>query len=193
MNAMLKVMGTACLIFFVLASGELAAQNSLGVVVRADQWTINSGHLASPQTRPGIAVGLASWGSTGVARAVVGWVSEGNVRPGWMTVGVEGGPRLLVADRLGVGVQLNVAGLDMKAENRREAFRDCRPEDFCLVEAPSYRNGWGLLAGGSLVGSMVPWDRLELTGEYGWNRIWAGANDEEVLRKWSLGAQLRIR
>lgn len=189
---MLKPLGAALLVLL-LTSGNVVAQNAVGVFARGDQWSIDSGHLASPQTRPGVAVGLASWGPPGVARAVLGWVSEGDVSPGWMIVGVEGGPRVVVGERLGIGVQLNVAGLDMKVANRHEAIRACTAEVSCVFEAPSYQNGWGLLVGGSVTGSLMPFDRLELVGEYGWNRIWAGANDEEVLRKWSLGAQFRIR
>jgi len=189
---MLKLLGSALLVL-ILGAGDLAAQNAVGVFARADQWSIDSGHLGSSQTRPGVAVGLGSWGSHGVARAVVGWVSEGDVRPGWMTVGVEGGPRLVVAERIGLGVQLNLAGLDMRVGNRHEAIEACTPEPGCLFEAPGYASGWGLLAGGSVTGSVGILDRLELMGDYGWSRIWAGANQDEVLRKWSLGAQFRIR
>ena len=189
---MLRLLGIG-LTALALGAGELSAQNAVGIFARSDQWSIDSGHLSSTEKRPGFAVGLGSWGSHGAARAAFGWVSEGDVRPGWMTLGVEGGPRLVVADRVGLGAQLAVAGLDMRVDNRHEAIEACTPDAGCLFEAPTYENGWGLLAGGAIVGSLMIVDRLELTTEYGWSRIWAGANSDETLRKWSLGAQFRIR
>jgi hypothetical protein len=174
-----------------MTSADLAAQNVTGVFARFDQWSIDSGHLANSEDRPGVAVGLVSAGAHGMLRAGVGWTPEGDVAPGWTTVKLEGGPHLVLARRVGVGVQANLTALDMKVDNRHAVMEKC--QEGCVFEAPALEGGWGFMVGASLTGHLQPGDRLQLTGEYGRHRVMAGSNETEWLDRWSLGAQFRIR
>ncbi|MEX0979584.1 MAG: hypothetical protein WDZ89_00725 [Gemmatimonadota bacterium] len=170
-----------------------SAQAVHGISVEGERWSIDSGSMGSAETRTGVGFGIGQWSSAGFARARVGWVPQGDVQPGWLTLAFEAGPRLSLGDRVGVGVRAGVGALRMNTGNRRQVIDDCSLQPGCFFEAPGFDEGWGLLLDGGVVGSVELLPALALTGEYGRSRITSGANAGEVLPHVKFGIVYRPR
>lgn len=181
------------LLVLLLVPARGSAQSPHGISVEAERWSIDSGSMGSTETRLGAAFGIGQWTSAGFARARVGWVPQGDVQPGWLTLAFEAGPRLSLGDRVGVSLRGGIGALRMNTGNRRQVIEDCSLQPGCFFEAPGFDEGWGLLLDAGVVGSFELLPALALTAEYGRSRITSGANAGEVLPHVKFGIVYRPR
>jgi len=171
-----------------LAAADLSGQISPVVSASVEQGSIQSFHYAE-RPRRGLSLGLGSGGPDGVARIVIGIVPQGDHEPGWTTVSLEMGPRITLARGLSVGAQGTIGGFDM---NHRPV-QGCSPELGCMSETPVFKEGWGMVGGAVVTGSLEVFTQLSVIGGRRWSWIFRGANKGESLRAWSLGLQYQFR
>jgi len=175
-----------------LAAADVSAQLSPVVSVGAEQGSIQTGYYAE-RPRRGLALGLGSVEPDGTVRLVLGIFPQGDVEPGWTTISVEMGPRFTLARGLSVGAQGTIGGFDMNVGNRHRAIQGCRPEIGCMFEGPTFEEGWGMVGGAVVTGSLEVFTRVSVIGGHRWSWIFAGANKGESLQGWSFGLQYRFR
>lgn len=183
----------ATLLFLLLPAARASAQVSPVVSAGVEQWTLESGHLGSTESRNGFVVSLGAVGAGGGIRLGVGFVPEGRIAPGWKTATVEIGPRVEVVKGLSLGAGGALGGFEMDVGNRHRVAEECSQQVGCMFEAPGFEEGWGLVAGASFSAYLDVSARFGLTAGRGWHWLFSGANEGETLESWSLALLYRLR
>lgn len=193
MTLHIRWIATLGLVPAVVGAAEAVAQEiptSRFFFVRGEHWSVMDGPEGAPGARTGLSLGVMWAAEGGAGRLGAGWVPEGGTEQAWLTLFFEAGPGVEIGTRARISGQMIVGGLDMQADKRRP--RPCEGSR-CFHMPPAFEEGWGVLGGLGLSASARPLERLEVSFQYGWNRILGGANADQILRKWSASAAYRFR
>lgn len=158
--------------------------------VRGELATFRQAGVAD--ARPGIGISVGGERAGGSWRISLAHVSEGRVEPGWQAATLEAGPFVVSESRFGVALRAITGGHHMNVKNRHAVIEGCTPEIGCMFEAPALGQGWSWLVGGGSEAIVRPTTSLSFTAGFNAGFLMMGANAQEWLTTWSIGAGYRF-